>query len=88
VAKHKTSSPRIPPARHVRSGAPGRVGVSRAEHNGIIAILNERNIILNGLREALTRLEQSDAVQFKRIAQLQADFDAIKRAWEHVKSVT
>ncbi len=89
MAKHNQhSAPRIPRARHVPRGPSRRIDVTRAEYNGIIDVLNERNIILNGLREAITRLEQSSDVQFKRIAQLQADFDVIKRAWEALKRVT
>jgi hypothetical protein len=55
------------------------VNVTRAEYNRVIAILNERNIILNGLREAIARLESVADVQFKRIAQMQAELDDLRR---------
>lgn len=62
--------------------------MTRGEYNRIIDILNERNTILNGLREALRRVEQTGEIQFRRIAQIQADLDEIKRAWERTKRVT
>ena len=62
-----------------------RTDVTRGEYNRIIDILNERNTILNGLRQAIQQLEGSSDMQFKRIAQIQADLDDIKRAWERTK---
>jgi hypothetical protein len=62
-----------------------RRDVTRGEYNRIIDILNERNAILNGLRDGLSSLQQASDVQFKRIAQIQAELDAIRRAWEKMK---
>jgi hypothetical protein len=59
--------------------------VTRAEFNRIIDILNERNVILNALREGRERLEHASEVQFHRIAQIQAELDEIKRAWQKMK---
>jgi hypothetical protein len=80
VAKRKQSSARrdIPKARVVPRLT--RIDVTRAEYNRIIDVLNERNIILNGLREGLERVEHAIAVQFTRIAQLQADVDELKNS--------
>jgi hypothetical protein len=76
------------------------VVLTRAEHNRVIDILNERNIILNALREAVNasqrlldnekkrgdRLEsvveqlmRDSEIQLKRIAQIQAEHDMVKR---------
>jgi hypothetical protein len=52
--------------------------VSREEFNRVIDLLNERGEILNDLRH-------NQDVQFRRIAQLQAELDAIKRAWDRAK---
>ena len=48
--------------------------VTRAEFNSLIRILAERGEILEGMRRTLE-------VQFKRMAQMQAELDQIKRAW-------
>ena len=50
-----------------------RVGISRAEFNGLIDLLNERGETLNAL------LHNQD-IQFQRIAQLQAEVDLMKRS--------
>jgi hypothetical protein len=55
-----------------------RVDVTRAEFNRVIAILNERGVIINGLRD-------NQEMQFKRIAQLQAELDLLRRAWEKMR---
>jgi hypothetical protein len=55
-----------------------RKSVSREEFNRVIDLLNERGEILNDLRH-------NQDVQFRRIAQLQAELDAIKRAWDRAK---
>jgi hypothetical protein len=52
-----------------------RVDVTRAEFNRVIAILNERGGIINDLRH-------NQEMQFRRLAQLQAELDLIRRAWE------
>lgn len=53
--------------------------MTRAEYNRIIDILNERNVILNALPEGQQQLEHDRDVQFRRIAQLQAELDEMKR---------
>jgi hypothetical protein len=52
-----------------------RMDVTRAEFNRVIAILNERGQIVNDLRH-------NQDMQFQRLAQLQAEMDLIRRAWE------
>jgi hypothetical protein len=52
-----------------------RMDVSRAEFNRVIAILNERGNIINDLRH-------NQDMQFRRLAQLQAELDLIRRGWE------
>jgi len=52
--------------------------LTRAEFNRVIAILNERGVIINGLRD-------NQEMQFKRIAQLQAELDLLRRAWEKMR---
>jgi hypothetical protein len=87
MAKRANGRPaRIPKARTLRRSSLQRVDVTRAEYNDIIDILNERNRILNALREAIDRLERADDVQFARTAQLQADLDLIKRALDRSKA--
>jgi hypothetical protein len=49
-----------------------RIDVTRAEFNRVIDILNERGQILNDIRH-------NQEVQFKRIAQLQAELDQANR---------
>ena|ERR1051325_6023432 len=90
--RRTTARRRIPKPRLLRRSPVQRIDVTRGEYNDIIDILNERNVILNGLRnavtelqEAVTRLERSSDIQFKRIAQLQADLDFIKQAWDRMK---
>jgi hypothetical protein len=86
LAKRTSSSrPRIPKARRVTRSPSSRVDVTRGEYNRIIDILNERNVILNRLREGLEAVEHMCDIQFKRMAQLQADVDEIKRAQERMK---
>jgi hypothetical protein len=60
--------------------------VTRGEYNRIIDILNERAVILNEFRDAISALQQDSEIQFKRTAQMQADLDQIKQAWRSVKS--
>jgi len=52
-----------------------RMDVKREEFNRVIAILNERGQIINDLRH-------NQDMQFQRLAQLQAEMDLIRRAWE------
>jgi hypothetical protein len=60
-------------ARRIPKG--NRRAVTRAEFDRVIDILNERGEILNGIRHNLD-------IQFKRIAQIQAELDAMRRASE------
>jgi hypothetical protein len=69
------STKRVKRAARVPKGQ--RMDVTRAEFNRIIDLLNERGDILNGLRH-------NQDVQFHRIAQLQAELDQLKRAWERL----
>ncbi len=72
-------APRRRPTKRVRRiPRTQRVDVRREEFNRVIDLLNERGQILNDLR-------QNQEVQFKRIAQLQAELDQIKRAWDRMK---
>jgi hypothetical protein len=76
----KRSHPSIPKAKRLKRLS--RVDVTRAEYNAIIDVLNERNVILNALRQAIQRLEQSDEVQLHRTGQIQMELDLVKRALE------
>lgn len=53
-------------------------GVTRAEWDSLLGIFNERSEFMDGLRRDID-------IQFKRIAQIQADLDLIKRAWQKRK---
>ena len=76
---------RVPKARRLR---PSATPVTRAEHNHVVAILNERRHILTAIQDAVARLEQVSEVQFKRTAQIQADLDEIRKAWDRVRAAT
>jgi len=65
--------PRIPKAR--------QTGVSRDEFNRVIEMLNQRGKVLEEYGNALTTIRRDLDVQFRRIAQLQAELDQIKQAW-------
>lgn len=85
MTKRRSRRRSIPTARPVPRPASSRIDVTRAEFNRIIDVLNQRNVILNALREGQERLEHAMDVQFHRIAQIQAELDDIKRAWEKMK---
>jgi hypothetical protein len=72
----RSKARRVGPATRIR--VTRRAVVSRAEFNHLIARLNERAEIINDLRV-------NQEVQFKRLAQLQAELDLIKRAWEKLR---
>jgi hypothetical protein len=76
---HTSNRRRVKRAKRIPLGS--RVDVTRAEFNRVIEILNERGAILNDLRH-------NHEIQFKRIAQIQAELDEIKRALERVKLPT
>ena len=52
--------------------------MTRAEFDRVIALLNERGEIINDLRH-------NQDIQLKRIAQIQAELDEIRRAWSAKK---
>lgn len=56
-----------------------RVDVRREEFNQLVDLLNERGKVLN-------LLIQEQTIQFRRISQLQAQLDLLKREWERFKS--
>lgn len=85
MPKRAKSLPRIRKARRLSGSPLSRIDVTRGEYNRIIDTLNERAIILNDFRSAINTLQQDSVVQFKRIAQIQADIDHIKRAWSRMK---
>jgi hypothetical protein len=89
--KRRSSSSRgrrIPKPRRLTRSPLSRTDVTRGEFNRIIDILNERNVILNALRAGVSSLQEASDIQFKRIAQIQADLDGIKRAVEKIKLTT
>lgn len=51
--------------------------VTRAEFDRAIDLMNQRGDILEALRV-------NQEVQFTRIAQIQAELDAVKREWEQL----
>jgi hypothetical protein len=75
----KSHRRKIPRAKLVPRSPLTRVDVTRGEFNRMIDVLNERNVILNALRDAITGVEHTCDVQFKRIAQLQAELDVIRK---------
>jgi hypothetical protein len=70
---------RLRKARRLRRSPLSRTDVTRGEYNHIIDLLNERARVLNEFRDAIFGLEHMSEMQFKRIAQLQADLDLLKR---------
>jgi len=79
------AAPRVPRARRLTRRKPRSTRVSPGEYDRIIAILDERGEILNALRQGLAQLKQVSDVQFRRIAQIQADLDEVKLAWDRIK---
>jgi len=87
MAKRRTTRRhRIPKARHVKRLRRNRVDVTRAEYDGIIDVLNERNQIINALRDVVRRLEHADEVQLHRTAEIQQELDTLKRVVEILRS--
>ena len=87
MAKSRKSLRRIRKAQRLPQSSLTRKDVTRGEYNRIIDVLNDRAVILNDFRDAINELKHTTDVQFKRIAQLQADLDAIRRAWEKVVAI-
>ena len=73
----KKSAPRRV-RRATRIAPAKRAVITRREFNDLIARLNERGEIINDLRK-------NQDVQFQRIAQLQAELDLMRRAWERTR---
>jgi hypothetical protein len=71
--------PRIKPAPRLVGSPLSRTDVTRGEYNRIIDVLNERAVILNEFRDAIHDLKQASDIQLKRIAQLQAEVDRMRR---------
>jgi hypothetical protein len=69
-ARRIRRAPRIARTRHR--------AVTRQEFNRLAERLNER-------AEILDDLQRSQQIQFQRLAQLQAELDVIKRAWEKMR---
>ena len=85
MAKLRKPLPRLRKAARLPRSPLSRKDVTRGEYNRIIDLLNERAMVLNEFREAITGLEHMSEIQFKRIAQLQADVDGFKRALDRVR---
>lgn len=76
----------MPPTRNPRPSDPARrlrrsqrgAALTRAEFSQLVKGFNERADIINELRA-------NQQMQFKRLAQLQAEVDLLRRAWERVR---
>lgn len=85
MAKRKKALPRFRKARRLPRSPLSRKDVTRGEYNRIIDLLNQRTAILNEFRDVITGLEHASDIQFRRIAQLQADLDAIRRTLDRAR---
>ena len=85
MAKRKPPLRRFRKERRLRRSPERRFNVTRAEYNHVIDVLNERTVILNEFRDALDKLRRDNAIQLRRTAEIQADLDEIKKAWQRVK---
>jgi len=88
VTKRRRPRGRIRKAVRLRASALSRIDVTRAEYNRIVEVLNERSEIVKALRQALHDLRHDSDIQFKRIAQLQAELDRIVQALSRRKLLT
>ena len=70
-ARPRRAIPRIPKSR--------RFDVSRADFNQVIDRLNDRGEILEKHAVSLEQMRRDIDIQFKRIAQLQLELDALKK---------
>ena len=75
TSRRRTKLPGLPKRLRLASS---RIDITRAEFNAVLAVLEERGAFIECLRHDLD-------VQFTRIAQLQAELDQIRRAWERTK---
>ena len=71
--------PRIPKATHV--------DVTREEFNRVIDILNRRSAIIEEHSGMLVNLDHQQDVQFRRIADIQAELDLLKRLIQKLVAV-
>jgi hypothetical protein len=62
--------------RKARLSPSARKDVTRKEYNFVIDVMNQRGEIVN---DAIEELRRASEIQFKRIAQLQAEVDELKR---------
>ena len=86
MAKRKPNPlPRFRKERALRPSPESRFNVTRAEYNHVITILNDRGVILNEFRDALDKLRRDSSYQLRRTAEIQADLDEIKKAWQRMK---
>ena len=72
--KAKKSKPKRKTSTARRRSATERVDVKRQEYNEIVAILDRRGEVIEGLRRELE-------TQFKRMAQIQSELDEVRQAW-------
>ncbi len=68
--KRPTRIPSIPEAR--------RIDVTRAEFNNVIEMLNRRGKVIQEYGDMLASIRQELDIQFRRIAQIQAELDDMK----------
>jgi len=61
-----------------------RIDVSRGEFDRVIELLNQRGRLLEEYGNALTAIRHDVDLQFRRMAQMQAELDQVKRAWEKI----
>ena len=73
----KTAARRVGRVKRIRVRK--RPDVSRAEFNRLVDLLNERSTIINDMRD-------NQEIQFRRLAQLQAEVDLLKRAWDRLRA--
>lgn len=69
-ARRIRRAPRVAPTRHR--------AITREEFNRLVERLNER-------AEIIDDLQRSQQIQFQRLAQLQAELDVMRRAWEKLR---
>ena len=85
MAKRKPPLRRFRKERRLRRSPERRFNVTRAEYNHVIDVLNERTTNLNEFRDVVDRLRRDNAIQLRLTAEIQADLDEIKKAWQRVK---
>jgi hypothetical protein len=81
MASRKASPPRRRGNRIPRIPKARQTGVSRGEFNRVIEMLNQRGNVVEEYGNALATIRRDLDIQFRRIAQLQAELDQIEQAW-------